>query len=499
MAQVVDLLNPSPLMAALMPQLISMRVAFEGGMQFKRAVLLKKASESPALYQDKINNLAAAPICKSMIGEIMDIIYDQEPARTIAFLNGANQPITGTPAWFEDFLENADLQNTDFTAFMENAATTAAVEGWSWIFCDLPETQNKNNRPYLTLIPAQHVIDWDTFTENGVTIITYLKVIEYVDDETKRVKVWERGTPGGIDDETGDAIPETPTTATCYEIPMAGGVAKVSVVEPSEVFTFPSTYPIPVVQVMPVRDIQKSVIGVSDLTDIADMQREWLRLEAEAYDSIRFSKPIVRVDNGLKVPAGGGGIVHGPKDCMEVWEIPVMDVEQIRKQQIQLIATFDGFTGRAGTRNVAEQVQSGISIVEERKTLHKKAQTRARQLEKVEETVINLVAFMMGLVWVGDIEYNSDYESRDTQYKMALLTSAKGLTQNPIIQNIIDIELIKMIAPVDELTKYLQMIGVSKIDVPRDVQVKDDDYRETGTAQDGGESPLTVDPLVKQI
>jgi hypothetical protein len=224
------------------------------------------------------------------------------------------------------------------------------------------------------------------------------------------------------------------------------------------------------------------MIGISDLTDIADLQREWIRLEAEAYDSIRFSKPMIRVDGGIKVPAGGGGIIRATKDQVEVFSIPVMDVQQIREQQNGLITQFDGFTGRAGTRNVAETIQSGVSIVEERKALHKKAQTRARQLEKIEENILNLVCYMMGIIWVGDVEYNSDYESRDTQYKLSLLTSAKALSPNPVVQGLIDAEVIRMIAPPDEVTKYLQLVGKVKLSINNDASLTgDDDMSETTT------------------
>jgi hypothetical protein len=477
-----DLLKPSPLMATIMNQLNLMRNAYEGGTQFKRIVLLKKPSESPALYQDKLNNVASLPICKSMITELIDIIFDQKPNRELAFVTQNGQSLAAPP-WFEDFLENADLQDNEFSDFMEHTATVAAVEGWAWVFVDLPEEVNVNNRPYLTLIPAQHVLDWKVFNEDGISTLTYLKVVEYQDDQCKRIKVWERGTVGGVTDE-GETIPTIPTTATLYVVPTVGGTASVATVEPEEVYEFPADYPIPAVQVMPVKDIQNNIIGISDLTDVADMQREWLRLEAEAYDSIRFSKPIIRVDSGIKVPAGGGGIVHGAKDCMEVHAIPVMDVQQIREQQASLITSFDGYTGRGGTRAVAEQVQSGISIVEERKSLHKKAQTRARALEKVEQNILTLVCYMMGIEWCGDVEYNSDYEARDTQFKLALLQQAKALSMNPVIQGIIDQEVIRLIAPPDMLTKYLELVGAAKLAV-NDVAPADDEINDNDDGSEG--------------
>jgi len=332
-------------------------------------------------------------------------------------------------------------------------------------------------------------LEWKSFSENGITTITYLKVVEYQDDKCKKIKVWEKGQLPGVEDD-GEAFPGSPTTATLYVIPTVGGTPNVATVEPEEVYEFPPDYPIPVRQVMPVKDIQNNVIGISDLTDICDLQREMLRLEAEAYDSIRFSKPIIRSNSCIKVPAGWWGIVHGEQGCIEVCEIPVLDVNQIREQQKQLITSFDGYTGRAGTRNVSEQVQSGISIVEERKTLHKKAQTRARALEKAEMSILELVCYMMGIEWVGKVEYNSDYEARDTQFKLALLQQAKLLSQNPVIQGIIDTEVIRLIAPADELTKYLELIGKAQLD-DLDITNKDDDIKEDDGAAGDSKEPLS--------
>jgi hypothetical protein len=167
-----------------------------------------------------------------------------------------------------------------------------------------------------------------------------------------------------------------------------------------------------------------------------------------------------------------------------------MDVQQIREQQDALIKAFDGYTGRAGTRAVAEKVQSGISIVEERKSLHKRAQARARTLEKVEESIVSLVCYMMGIEWVGDIEYNSDYEARDTQFKLALLGQAKTLSENPIIQGIIDQEVIRLIAPPDTLTQYLELLGKYKLDVNR-MSMSDDELNDSDGDESDTKQPMT--------
>ena len=184
---VSDLNKPSQLMATLANQLNTFRNAMEGGLQFKLFVLKKRPKENVMLYEDRLQNVSVLPICKSMINEIIDIVFDEEPVRTNAFLNLNGSPID-TPTWFDNFLEDSDLQSTTFTTFMESVASASSVEGWCWIFVDLPETPNTHNRPYLTLIPAQHVIDWHFENEDGINTLTYLKVIEYQDDKIRKIK-----------------------------------------------------------------------------------------------------------------------------------------------------------------------------------------------------------------------------------------------------------------------------------------------------------------------
>ena len=123
---------------------------------------------------------------------------------------------------------------------------------------------------------------------------------------------------------------------------------------------------------------------------------------------------------------------------------------------------LDGFLGRGGLRSSKLQTQSGISIVEERRALHRKAAQRARQMESAEQLIVELVAQWMGLRWVGNIEYSTDYEDKDLQFRMALLETAQKLSgTNPVVQQIIDQEVIKMIAPPEEAAKYLAKIGVN--------------------------------------
>jgi hypothetical protein len=171
---------------------------------------------------------------------------------------------------------------------------------------------------------------------------------------------------------------------------------------------------------------------------------------------------MIRAAAGIRIPAGGGGIVRGDKDQMEVFNIPTQDIAEIRAQQQSLIDRLDSFTGRGSLRTTMARQQSGISIIEERRALHRKASQRARRMEAAEKQVLTLAAMFMDMRWVGDVEYFTDYEDKDMQFRMALLETASKLSGgNSLVQEIIDKEVIKMITPPDETHQYLAKLATS--------------------------------------
>lgn len=440
----------SHLMQTIMPQMQSYRNCYEGGPAFKNMTLIKRPSEDAALFREKLLNVAVMPICKAIVDEITDVVYESEPTRHPAFLNRATNADAGIPDWYEDFINNADLNGESFTAVMEQAASMAGIEGWSWVFVDLPAEVAKDNRPYLSTCSAEHVIDWKYWTQYGRDYLEYLKVIEYMDADCTIYKVWYAGDS------------KNPTYCERYVIKEEATQNEDNLIEPIETYTLPMGMPIPAIQVVARPDQRRSDLGVSDLQEAVDVQREMFKLECEAFDSIRFSKPMIRAAAGLRIPAGGGGIVRADKDQMEVFNIPTQDIQQIREQQQSLIDRLDSFTGRGSLRTTMARQVSGISIIEERRALHRKASQRARRMEAAEKEIIALAAMFMDLRWVGDIEYSTDYEDKDLQFRMALLETASKLSGgNSLVQEIIDKEVIKMITPPDETAAYLAKIGSS--------------------------------------
>jgi hypothetical protein len=61
----------------------------------------------------------------------------------------------------------------------------------------------------------------------------------------------------------------------------------------------------------------------------------------------------------------------------------------------------------------------------------------------------------MNVRWAGEVNYNTDYEAHDTNYRMAIIKSAKELVgDNPMIQALITKEIIGMLAPDTAIPEY---------------------------------------------
>jgi hypothetical protein len=76
-------------------------------------------------------------------------------------------------------------------------------------------------------------------------------------------------------------------------------------------------------------------------------------------------------------------------------------------------------------------------------------------MEVTEEMIYTFAARFMNVRWAGEVNYNTDYEAHDTNYRMAIIKSAKELVgDNPMIQALITKEIIGMLAPDTAIPEY---------------------------------------------
>ena len=454
-----ELLKKNPVYGQIYNQMLSYQWAYLGGYNFKVSVRKKRPSEDSTLWQDLIANTNAQPICRYIVDTINDVLFEPGIKRNMTFCTPTGTYIDPkNTEWSDLFLLDADLTNRSFNGFMENVGDLSSIFGHCWVAVDMPQIQDGNlGRPYVCAISPLDVWDWEFDNYGGRPILKYIKIKEMEEEDCYYIKCYHLG------DESEPSYWES------YEVPKGGGKE----LEDAELIgngTFPLGMSIPVFIAYGRRDPRTIELGVSDIDSATDAMREYYKLECEAYQALQFARTLIRADKGVSIPAHAGAVVRASQGSVEAIPIDTGDVEKIIRKQQDILEQIEALTGLGGLRNSKNQIASGVAIIEERKQLHRLAKAKARLMEATEEMVFTYAARFMNMRWAGEVNYNTDYEAHDTNYRMALIKSAKELAgENVVVQGLIQKEIIRMLAPPTDIPEYEQ----AYINTIQDPAVKD--------------------------
>lgn len=439
----------NPVYQTVYQQMLGYQYAYLGGYTFKQYVRKKRPSEDSALWIDLINNTVAQPISRYIVDTINDLVFEPQVKRNLQFCTPEGARIDPqNNEWINLFVLDTDLQNRTMTGFMENVGQMTSIFGHCWVAVDMPKAEEGNlGRPYCVAISPINVWDWEWDYYCGRPILEYVKVMENETPDCYYIKCYHLGSS------------DEPSGWKYYEVPKQSVGSKLD--EPAKLLAegyYPPGMSIPVFIAYGRRDPRTIDLGISDIDAASDAQREHYKLECEKYTSIQFAKTIIRAEKGIAVPAQAGAIVRATKDQIESISVNVTDVQVIIQAQQDILEQVEALTGLGGIRNTKNQVQSGVSIIEERKMLHKTAKAKARLMEVVEETIFTYAARFMGQRWAGEVAYDTNYEATDTNYRIALIKEAKTLIpQNNIVDALITREVIGMLAPAESIPEYQEL------------------------------------------
>jgi hypothetical protein len=423
------------------------QLAFLANEVFKRSCRRKRPSEDAAIYADLIQHTAVMPICRYIVDTINDVVFEPGTQRKMNFaypdgtlLNPESQD------WSELFQLDADLTNTSLDGVMENIGDITSIYGHCWVFVDMPEAQvgyESSLRPYVIPVSPLNVWDWEMTSVRGVQIPEYVKVLEREESDCYYFKCYYLGTK------------TQPSYWESYEVEKDAN-AEADLL-PTATGTFPLGMSIPGFIAYTKRDPRSIELGISDIDMAVGVQKEVYKLEAEAYSSIQFARTLIRADAGIKVPAQAGSIVRATQGQIEAINIDQQDVMTIIDKQNSLLENLQNLTGMGGLSTSSKQVQSGVSIIQERKALHRMAKAKSRLMEVAEEQIWTFACRFMGVRWAGEVNYNKDYEQGDTEYRIALMEKAKALAgDNPVIQGMIVKQLVEMMAEPTDIRDYVE-------------------------------------------
>jgi hypothetical protein len=476
-----ELLERSGIYDAVIMQMIGYQSAYLGGYIFKQSVRKKRPSEDSVLWNDLIKNTVAQPVCRYIVDTINDVLFEPGVKRNLKFATPEGQYIDPQNCeWVDLFCNDIDLQTRDITSFMEQVGDLTSIFGHCWVAVDMPtQSEGSLGRPYACAISPINVWDWEFDFYGGRPILKYVKIKEMEDEHSYYLKCYHLGTQ------------DSPSYWESYEVPKA--VKETSLIDNEARLIgegqFPPGMSVPVFIAYGRKDPRTMDLGVSDIDSASDAMREHYKLECEKYTALQFAHTIIRADKGIAIPVHAGAIVRALQGQVEAISVDTGDVDKIIKAQQDILEQIEALTGLGGLRNSKNQVASGVSIIEERKQLHRTAKSKARLMEVTEGLIFTYAARYMGMRWAGQINYNTDYEAHDTNYRMALIQQANILVgDNEIIKSLITREIIGMLAPADDIEEYQQIYVDSLADTSVKMLMTEEDQEivmtDTGSIPD---------------
>ena len=263
--------------------------SFLGGQEYKDGKYLQEYQlELENEYYRRIQNTPVDNHCRNIVNIYSSFLFRIKPVREL----GGLEDDKTVPM----FLDDADLEGRSYTALLRELQTYASVYGNCWAILDKPnsnaktraEELNQEIRPYINIVTPENVIDWNySRASSGKYYLDYLKVRENIGTEETTYRIW-------YTDRIDTVVMKTKGTN-----------------DPKLIESIPNNLGvIPAVVLYNQRSPMRA-IGISDLTDIADLQRSIYNELSEIEQLIRLANhPSLVKTRDVDASAGAGAIIE---------------------------------------------------------------------------------------------------------------------------------------------------------------------------------------------
>ena len=402
--------------------------SYIGGEEYRRQGYLHRYKlESNEEYQQRLRSTPLDNHCQSVVGVYMSYLFREPPKRDFPNWKGRFD--------VEMFLRDADMDGRSLDSFMKDVAVWSSVFGHSWIIMTKPnvgaetlgQEQTLQVRPYVNLLTPLAVLDWRwTRNINGGYELTYFKYIEEIVDKLTIVREWTKDTikTWAMEDEKREA-----------EI-VAEEVNGLGV--------------IPAVLAYNKRGIVRG-LGVSDIADIADLQRQIYNYNSENEQSIRLDgHPSLVVTPDTQYGSGAGAVIVVPENSDPglkpyYLEHGTSGVNNIHSSIDKCVEAIDRLSNTGGVRGTEVRTLSGVAMEVEFSLLNARLAEKGDNLELAEEHLWELFAEYQGIQYMGEIDYPNSFNIRDVQREFQQLNTAKTAATDPRVLQIIDHELVELL------------------------------------------------------
>ena len=373
--------------------------------KFLQQYLLELESE----YLKRLNYTPLDNHARNVIDIYSSFLFRVPPTRELGTLS--DDPSV------DQFLKDTDFEGRSFDALMREVQNYASVYGHCWILVDKPSTNvmtraeelEQGIRPYLNIYTPENVLDWKyTRSPQGYYFLEYVKIRESIDSDKEVYKIWYEDKIDTV------FLP----TSNRDEPVLAESI-------PNPIMRIPAV--ILYNQRSPMRGI-----GVSDLTDIADLQKCIYNELSEIEQIIRISNhPSLVKTRDTEAVGGAGSIIEIP-DNLDANLKPYIlqpsgsNLDGVIKSIMHKVDAINRLSHVGAIRSTGERVQSGIALRTEFQLLNARLAQKAKLMELAEEQIWRLFALWQETVFDGEIVYPESFDIRDWATDLELLQTAKA-------------------------------------------------------------------------
>ena len=398
--------------------------SYMGGDDYKDgAFLTSYISEGKDEYARRLDLTPMDNHCKNIVHIYSSFLWRVPPTR--AFNSLANDQA------LEPFMKDADLDGRSFDSFMRQAQVWASVYGHVWLMIDKPrsnastraEELEQDIRPYMTMFTPENVFDWRyERTPSGRFKLTYLKVRESIDrvtDTETQVywRVWREDTI-----ESWRTVNDTDEKLETIDNTLGK---------------------IPAVFLPANRSVLRG-IGISDLSDVAHMQRAIYQELSEVEQLIRISNhPTLVKTYETDASAGAGAVINLPDDmdgALKPYQMQPSgaNLDAVRASIMDKVEAINRMAHMGAVRGTEAMTQSGVAMQTEFQMLNAKLSEKADILELAEEQIFDLFCQWQQVTNDVEVFYPDAFDLRDYDKELLFLQQmrATGVQSETLSQEI---------------------------------------------------------------
>ena len=384
--------------------------SFLGGEEYKGGRYLQEYNlELENEFEKRLQFTPLDNHCRNIVHIYSSFLFRVLPTRKLESLS--DDPAT------QMFLDDADLEGRSFDALMREVQTYASVYGHCWLLLDKPNSNARTRaeelqqeiRPYMNIYTPENVMDWEwDRAASGKYYLKYLKIREFRSREKDVFRLWYL-----------DRI-------DTVELQRMGAKAPVlidSVPNPLN--------SIPAVCLYNQRSHDRGV-GVSDLTDVADLQRAIYNELSEIEQLIRLSNhPSLVKTRDVDASAGAGAIIELPDNVDPALKPYILqpsgqNLDSVLKTIQTKIDAINRLTHVGAVRSTSERTVSGVALRTEFQLLNARLSEKAKLMELAEEQIWRYFALWQNKVFDGAIYYPESFDLRDWATDLEVLQQAKA-------------------------------------------------------------------------